>query len=105
MEPDLTALCQELVRRGWWVTAAERTNDSVIVGFNLMPRATPNWLKAFELPHALATPGGFEREIETWRSRVRADLENNKASDVVRHLMAEHGPEKVREALNATAFV
>lgn len=102
---DLPGLCRELVQRGWWVTAAEKTNDGVIVGFNFMPHVPLCWLKAFEVPFEEATPDGIERHIEAWRERVLGTLEKGEVSATVRHLIAEHGREKVTEAMRARVFV
>lgn len=96
----LESLCRTLVERGWWVTAAERTPDTVIIGFNFMPRGHPSWLKAFEAPHADATVEGIEARIEVWKARVRFTLENGAASETVRKMVAEHGPDAVREAMD-----
>jgi hypothetical protein len=88
---QLESLCRRLVERGWWVTAAEKTPQTVIVGFNFMPYASPTWLKAFEAPHHLANVEGLEVMIETWKAGVRHDLENGGASALVRQMVAEHG--------------
>lgn len=105
MALDVDALCKELVRRGWFVTEAELMQDSVIVGFNFLPRHDPNWLKAFRLPFKDATPDAFEREIDLWRADVLRRLDDCELTPVLRRLLAEHGADKVREAMNARAFV
>jgi len=98
---QLENLCRELVRRGWWVTAAETCPATVIIGFNFMPQAgPPSWLKAFEVPHHLATPEGVEMMIRTWMAGVRWDLENGTPSETVRKMVAEHGVGRVREAMS-----
>jgi phosphoglycolate phosphatase-like HAD superfamily hydrolase len=102
---DLPALCRELVRRGWWVTAAEKTPHSVIVGFNFMPERVPAWLKAFEVPLESATPDGVEHAVEDWKASVRHAILNGKASPVVRQMVAEHGITRVREAMHARVSV
>lgn len=100
----LEALCRELVRRGWWVTAAERTGAGVIVGFNFLPeRGAPSWLKAFEVPDHLADVRGVEVMIRTWMDGVLWDLENGTPSETVRRMVAEHGPQVVREAMGRVA--
>lgn len=96
---DLEALCRRLVERGWWVTAAEKCPETVIIGFNFMPHAAPTWLKAFEVSHASATPEGVEAAIEAWKITVRYALENGGASPLVRQMVAEHGLQAVREAM------
>lgn len=101
----LEALCRELVRRGWWVTAAEKCNETVLIGFNFMPHAVPAWLKAFEVPHAQATPEGVEAAIEAWKATVRRALENGGASKTVRQMVAEHGPDAVKEAMDGRLVV
>lgn len=100
---DLPAICRELVRRGWWVTAAEKTNSSVIVGFNFFPRGDPSWLKAFELPYADATPDGVERAIDDWMFSVRQAIENGEPSATVRQMIAEHGIDNVRRVMRGRA--
>ena len=60
----LESLCRALIERGWWVTAAERTDATVIIGFNFIPGGHPSWLKAFEVPHADANIPGVEAAIE-----------------------------------------
>jgi hypothetical protein len=101
----LESLCRQLVQRGHWVTAAEKTNETVIIGFNFMPERVPAWLKAFEVPHRHANVEGVEVMIETWKAGVRWDLENGKASQTVRHMIAEHGPQRVREAMGGNLVV
>lgn len=101
----LEALCRELIRRGWWVTAAEKTGDTVLIGFNFIPHAVPTWLKSFELAHADANPEAVEAAIELWRARVLHELENGRASSTVRQMVAEHGVAAVREAMCARSFV
>lgn len=96
----LEALCRELVRRGWWVTAAEKCPESVLIGFNFMPHGHPSWLKAFEVPDRQATADGVEIHIRTWMAGVRWDVENGTPSETVRKMIAEHGPEAVREAMS-----
>lgn len=98
-------VAEELVKRGWFVTAfepvvnTERSAGSLIVGVNFMPQRRPSWLKAFELPISAATPDLFEKAIEVWKRRVRHDLRHGRASHTVRRMLAEHGPEAVREAM------
>ena len=101
----LEALCRELVRRGWWVTAAEKCPETVIIGFNFMPHAVPAWLKAFEVAHADANPEGVEAAIEAWKAGVRNALENGGASETVRKMVAEHGIAAVREAMDGRLVV
>jgi hypothetical protein len=106
MQPGrLESLCRELVRRGWWVTAAEKTQATVLIGFNFMPERAPSWLKAFEVPHDAATVEGVEAAIETWKAGVRHALQNGGASQTVRHMVAEHGPHRVEEAMRAKLTV
>ena len=105
MAPDLEALCRELVQRGWFVTGADEMSDGIVVGFNFLPRHDPNWLKAFRLPVKDATPDGFEHEIDLWRRDVLHRLDNCELNPVLRRLLAEHGADKVREAMSARAFV
>ena len=95
----LESLCRVLVQRGWWVTAAERTPETVIIGFNFLPNRAPTWLKAFEVPHRHADVRGVEVMIETWKAGVRHDLESGHTSAVVRQMLAEHGVQAVREAM------
>ena len=97
---QLETLCRRLVERGWWVTAAEKTEAAVLIGFNFMPNGHPSWLKAFEVPHHLATPEGVETMIRTWMAGVMWDLENGTPSETVRKMVAEHGPDRVRKAMN-----
>lgn len=99
-EGELEGLCRALVSRGWWVTAAEWTPETVIIGFNFMPQKHPSWLKAFEVPHADATVGGVEAAIETWKAGVRHALQNGGASETVRKMIAEHGTQAVGEAMH-----
>src|SRR6185369_922584 len=95
----LEGLCRALVERGHFVTAAEKCAETVLIGFNFMPRAAPAWLKAFEVPHHDATVEGVEAAIEAWKAGVRRDLERGESSQVVRQMIAEHGPDAVREAM------
>lgn len=97
----LESLCRELVRRGWWVTAAENCPETVIIGFNFMPGRAPAWLKAFELAHEDATVEGVEAAVEAWKETVRHRLENGIASETVRRMLAEHGPGAVQEVMLA----
>lgn len=99
MTPDIASVCRELVRRGWWVNAAEKTDTTLLIGFNFMPHAQPAWLKAFEVPHEEATPDGVERAIEAWKETVRHALRNGGASETVRRMVAEHGLARVQEAM------
>jgi hypothetical protein len=96
---QLEILCRRLVDRGWWVTAAEKCPETVIVGFNFMPHAVPAWLKAFEVPHAEATVEGLEQVISAWQADVLERLEFGTASATVREMLAEHGANAVREAM------
>jgi hypothetical protein len=100
---DLERLCRELVARGWWVTAAEKTPTTAIIGFNFMPYAAPSWLKAFEVPERHADVAGVELMIETWKAGVRHDLDNGGASALVRQMVAEHGAGAVRNAMRPGA--
>lgn len=102
---QLEALCRKLVERGHWVTAAEKTLGTVIIGFNFMPERVPAWLKAFEVPHEDATPEGVERVIEDWKTTVRFCLANGGASQLVRQMVAEHGLGAVQEAMAEHAHV
>ena len=95
----LESLCRALVARGWHVTAAERCPETVLIGFNFMPRRAPAWLKAFELPHRHADVRGVEIHVETWKAGVRHDLELGHPSALVRQMVAEHGPEAVKAAM------
>lgn len=96
----LEILCRQLVDRGWYVTAAEKTDQTVMVGFNFMPGPAPTWLKAFEVDHKDATVEGIEAAIEAWKAQVRHELENGASSQLVRQMIAEHGPDKVKEAMS-----
>lgn len=96
----LESLCRALVDRGWWVTAAEKTPATVIVGFNFMPHAAPTWLKAFEVSHADATVEGVERAVAAWQADVLHRLDNGTASPLVRQMLAEHGADAVRGAMS-----
>lgn len=98
---ELSDLCRTLVQRGWWVTAAEKTPHTVLIGFNFLPRKHPCWLKAFEVPLAAATVEGVEAAVEAWKAEVRERLANGMASALVRQMIAEHGLDVVREAMRA----
>lgn len=100
---QLEILCRRLVERGWWVTAAEKCPDTVIIGFNFMPNAAPTWLKAFEVDHADATVEGVEAAIEAWKARVLHALDNGEASPLVRQMVAEHGAVAVQRAMQPGA--
>lgn len=104
-QQQTTAILVELVRRGWWVTDAERTPTGLIVGFDFLPRVRPNWLKAFEVNGLQCTPDGIERVVEAWRADVLRRLHGNYAlTDTVRRLVAEHGPEAVTAAMTGKAY-
>lgn len=96
---SLLGLCRELVARGWWVTAAERERDALLIGFDFLPHRAPSWRKAFEVPWSEADIEGVERHVEGWKAKVRRDLADGSASPLVRQMVAEHGPEVVRAAM------
>lgn len=102
---QLETLVRQLMQRGWYVTAAEKAESTLLIGFNFMPGGGTSWLKAFEVPHADATVEGVEHAIETWKAKVRNDIANATASDLVRRMIAEHGPDRVGEAMNARLLV
>ena len=102
---QVSEICRELVRRGWWVTDAERTQTGLLIGFDFMPRVRPNWLKAFEPIGLQCTPDGIERLVNAWREDVLIRLKSgDQLSATVRRLLAEHGRDAVHAAMFGAPF-
>jgi hypothetical protein len=96
---NLEALARELRRRGHRVTAIERTGFGCIVGFELIgPGKPPHWFKAFQV--ARADPDLVEHELSGWKGAVIRDLIQGVPSQVVRRMVAEHGQDRVLEAMS-----
>jgi hypothetical protein len=100
-EAALTQFAVELIRRGWFVTAIETGARTALIGFNFLPNRRPSWLKAFEVPLDELTVGAVERRIEDWKASVRHGLALGRTSWTVRRMLAEHGPDRVEEAMRA----
>lgn len=100
---NLEAVVRELLRRGHRVTAAERTwNGGVVVGFEIMgPGDPPTWLKAVQAP--TLDPDAVERSLRAWKDSVIRDLAEDRASPIVRRMIAEHGQDRVFRALGMRA--
>lgn len=104
MARDLEALTRELLADGHWVTAAEDTGETLLIGFDFMPRSSLPWLKAFEIAKPV-TREAVDAAVQAWKAKVRRELADGSASAVVRQMIAEHGPQRVAAAMGGRLVV
>lgn len=90
-------LCGELIRRGF-----DPVRLQVIPGGGeavIVLSIIESWAKAVKLPRDQLTPEAVEFALETWKRKVRADLQAGKPSEVIKQAIERYGSEAVERAL------
>jgi len=90
-------LCGELIRRGFdpvRLQVIPGGGEAVIVLSIIEP-----WSKAVKLPRDQLTPEAVELALETWKQKVRADLQAGTPSEVIKQAIRQFGSEAVARAL------
>jgi len=94
------SICRELKQLGLNPAWMEVAADRIVIGFEIIS-AHPNWLKAFHYDAAHATPQAFIDCMEEWKAKVRRDISDGSTSNIVLHMLANHGIDAVDKALRA----